>query len=155
MLKQVVGFSFTWKPDVWVLVVMTISHSSGTMNSLQLILVKLVSCKVAEAMLKAGRGMWLYPFRTVVLAETCVCCICGQQKGAHPCAFLTVFHKFLDYICLLVSPLSLAIGHRFHLITSWFSVKLGQVTLLHIAIQNLLICFFFFFFLLSVSGVES
>lgn len=36
-------------------------------------------------------------------------------------------------------------GPRFHLITFWFSVKLGWVTLLHIAIQNLLIFFSFFF----------
>lgn len=36
MLKQVVGFAFTWKIEEWALTIMTTSYSSGTMNSLQL-----------------------------------------------------------------------------------------------------------------------
>lgn len=45
-------------------------------------------------------------------------------------------------LVFLSPPVSLAKGRRFHLITSWFPVKLGWVTLLHIAVQDVLICFF-------------
>lgn len=45
-------------------------------------------------------------------------------------------------LVFLSPPVSLAKGRGFHLITSWFPVRLGWVTLLLIAVQDVLICFF-------------
>lgn len=72
--------------------------------------------------------------------DLCLFCPCRRMHTRIPSSLFFTDSQIV--LAFLSSPVSLAKGRRFHLITSWFPVKLGWVTLLHIAVQNVLICFF-------------
>lgn len=78
--------------------------------------------------------MWLPPFQTLFFQRLPVSVTSMVSRKLHARTPSLLFSTNPQIVFAFLSPYSLAKGRRFHLITSWFSVKLGWVTLLHIAI---------------------